>query len=217
MNKYCSRCKAGNLARIVHNGSDVCKRCFENLERKDKNTKKCGKCTQELLKTEFNKDKHTFDGFNAYCKNCRKADKLKYYIKNQNKIKQIVKEWRDADPLRAKLSTKSSRYKLPKTLYQEILDKQDNRCKICKERFSNENPECADHNHNCCPARSMTCGKCFRGFLCNRCNKGLGMFRDNVKFLLASIDYLRENESTDTRADARQQCPTILDESRIGI
>ena len=32
-----------------------------------------------------------------------------------------------------------------------------------------------------------------RGILCNNCNTGIGMFRDNPELLRAAIDYLQRN------------------------
>lgn len=55
-------------------------------------------------------------------------------------------------------------------------------CEICRE-------ECDlvyDHDH-------VT--GLFRGWLCNRCNSGLGWFRDNQDTLLAAASYLRERSS----------------------
>lgn len=73
--------------------------------------------------------------------------------------------------------------------YREQLSKQNNVCAIC------EQPETAvirgkviampvDHDH--------TTGKA-RGLLCTRCNRGLGLFRDNVSILQSAISYLNPN------------------------
>ena len=62
-------------------------------------------------------------------------------------------------------------YGLTEQRYQEILKKQGNHCAFCEETDGLE----IDHNHNCCPKRP-TCGKCTRGLLCDRHNRGIGFF-----------------------------------------
>lgn len=64
--------------------------------------------------------------------------------------------------------------------YTKLLDKQNNACAICK---------CSgkliiDHDHSTLAVR---------GLLCGSCNTGLGCFKDNSKYLLAAIEYLRKN------------------------
>jgi hypothetical protein len=58
---------------------------------------------------------------------------------------------------------------------------QHNRCAVCHETFT-ETPR-IDHDHT---TRNV------RGLLCNRCNLGLGYFRDNVTILSNAIEYLEK-------------------------
>lgn len=57
-----------------------------------------------------------------------------------------------------------------------------------------------DHDHTCCPNHGghgpATCGRCVRGFICGPCNRGLGLFGDNVRALLRAAEYLNEAHST---------------------
>lgn len=46
-----------------------------------------------------------------------------------------------------------------------------------------------DHDHNCCTT-AHSCGKCARGPLCNRCNQGIGFFKENIEILKNAIKYL---------------------------
>jgi hypothetical protein len=62
-----------------------------------------------------------------------------------------------------------------------ILQKQKNRCLICKEKFASSFSSHIDHDH--------VTGR-IRGILCNNCNCGLGYFRDNPQLLHAAIEYL---------------------------
>ena len=54
-------------------------------------------------------------------------------------------------------------------------------CAICRRRVEGRELH-LDHCH--------TTGRT-RGFLCNQCNAGIGMFRDNQKLLDSAIKYLR--------------------------
>lgn len=63
-------------------------------------------------------------------------------------------------------------------------------CSICgsKEKLH------IDHDHACCDrkvsGRKDFCGECVRGCLCNDCNLGIGMLRDDVARILSAVDYL---------------------------
>lgn len=48
----------------------------------------------------------------------------------------------------------------------------------------------ADHDHSCHSAKQFPCEVCLRGFLCHKCNLGLGMFDDNEENLVSALNYL---------------------------
>lgn len=60
-------------------------------------------------------------------------------------------------------------------------------CELCG---SNEDLR-VDHDHSCCSS-ARTCGKCFRGVLCDRCNRALGFFYDNPNLLREAAKYLED-------------------------
>ena len=60
---------------------------------------------------------------------------------------------------------------------------QKNKCAICKKEF-NETPQ-ADHDHKT---------KTFRGLLCSRCNKALGLFLESVRIMSNAIKYVRKHK-----------------------
>lgn len=65
--------------------------------------------------------------------------------------------------------------------YNEIMRAAEGKCAICgriSDRLTLDH--CHDSLH-------------IRGALCTQCNTGLGMFRDNVAFLLSAVDYLEAN------------------------
>lgn len=69
--------------------------------------------------------------------------------------------------------------------HQRILNSQNNHCALCEETEGLE----IDHDHGCCPKRP-TCGKCTRGLLCDRHNRGIGFFTEEE--LIKSLEYLRK-------------------------
>jgi len=64
-------------------------------------------------------------------------------------------------------------------------------CVICKETLVPGRGTVVDHDHNCCPGQK-SCGSCVRGVLCNRCNVGLGMFKDSPALLIQAATYVSE-------------------------
>lgn len=69
--------------------------------------------------------------------------------------------------------------------YNKILGIQGGVCAICKkpEKFRKQRLS-VDHDH-------VTHN--FRGLLCNSCNRGLGLFKDDIAALREAVNYLTEN------------------------
>lgn len=80
-----------------------------------------------------------------------------------------------------------TQYALTGDLIAQIMQRQKHRCAICARDIRGRYT--VDHDHACCPGRK-SCGRCVRGFLCDRCNLGLGAFEDSPRTLRAAIDYL---------------------------
>lgn len=68
--------------------------------------------------------------------------------------------------------------------YLFLLAQQDGVCAICKTRCSTGKRLAVDHEHDT---------GFVRGLLCNYCNRGLGMFRDNIGYMKSAIDYVESN------------------------
>lgn len=64
---------------------------------------------------------------------------------------------------------------------QQMFLEQDGKCAICKSSIEFWTQAKADHDH-------IT--KKSRGLLCDRCNRGIGFFRDDTIVLKAAIEYL---------------------------
>lgn len=74
--------------------------------------------------------------------------------------------------------------------YGQMLAAQGGACAICGTDDPGSGKSFAvDHDHECCPGRG-SCGKCIRGLLCQKCNRGLGLFNDDRDRLKAALRYL---------------------------
>ena len=76
-------------------------------------------------------------------------------------------------------NTRKRIYGITPKRYKDLLEKQENRCAICREPFVSS-PR-VDHCH-------LTGD--VRGLLCQCCNSGLGFFRDCITYLQRAEDYL---------------------------
>ncbi len=75
----------------------------------------------------------------------------------------------------------SKSYNITQEVYIGLVKKQKNRCSICKE-IQVKNQFHVDHNHKT--------GK-VRGLLCGKCNRGIGMLREDIRILENAIAYLQ--------------------------
>ena len=139
--------------------------------------KRCSKCKIEKDTSAFHKSKSRKDGFNPWCKDCKKK-----------RAGERRKE-RGPDPRQLIYYHKRGYKTVAKRLYGESVDfdkmygEQKGRCSICKKHQSELSRRLhIDHNHETGQVRSL---------LCHSCNIGLGMFRDYglyAIFLIIRID-----------------------------
>lgn len=136
--------------------------------------KTCSKCKETKNQIRFHKNKSRWDGTSAYCNECMKLIRKNYT--NNPKT-----SWA------RKLKTK---YKISVKYYEILLQNQKNKCNICKKVEVKKDSTgkvqnlSVDHCHKT--------GK-IRGLLCDKCNLGLGHFKDNVKYLKNAIKHLNNN------------------------
>jgi len=84
-------------------------------------------------------------------------------------------------------ATRWRRYAVTPQRYAEALDAG---CDLCGQKVARLD---VDHDHSCCDLDArVTCGNCVRGFLCNPCNRGLGVFGDNPELLRKALRYLNK-------------------------
>lgn len=197
----CGHCKEWKLpGRFYKNKNRVggigsrCKICCQNCLNKGKlkeYRKKYQKENKDRLSEKSRKyHKEHKDRQNEMCR--------KYYKKNRERLLEVVKRYREEnrDKIRERARKRSIKNKFKNAARKlckqgcEITEKQlkglykqqNKQCKICGKDLKNNKIETAiDHCHNTNKVR---------GWLCQRCNRGLGIFNDSPSLLRKAANYL---------------------------
>lgn len=137
------------------------------------NTKRCFMCNQEKLYSEFMPS--AFIRGDYRCRTCATKRAYKWREKNVERYNIIRK--------RGERKYLLKNYGVTPKWYENKLRKQNYRCAICGSDSNGimRNKLDVDHDH--------ITGK-VRGILCNRCNTGLGQFKDNLQLMQKAIEYL---------------------------
>ncbi len=146
-----------------------------------KRAKRCWDC--HLKKRRKNQAKYLRLGMKR-CPSCQEIKSLEdFYLRKDRGVP--YSDCKDCTKTRAFDFKIQGKFGLAGKEYQLILDIQGRVCAICGASVSDNGKRLAiDHDHKT--------GR-IRGLLCNGCNVGLGMFRDNPKILRKAIRYLKEN------------------------
>ena len=99
------------------------------------------------------------------------------YAANIEKEREDHRKWCVANPEKVKAGH-LRRHGLAIEEYNAMVDAQHGQCAICG---CGDEQLCVDHDHST---------GVVRGLLCQRCNRGLGDFRDNPSALRKAINYL---------------------------
>ena len=147
--------------------------------------KVCKDCNTEYDISNFFYRNKSKNYTSPYCKKCFMRKNNNYRNKNKNKIKAIKrKEYiKNKDKYISRELYK--KYKITLNEYNEMLEKQGNRCFICNVHKDDCSKGLAvDHNHNT--------GK-IRKLLCRQCNSILGYSKENIEILSKCIDYINKD------------------------
>lgn len=79
----------------------------------------------------------------------------------------------------ARDSRRKRKYRITRAEYCDLLTQQKGRCKICNVHYGEELR--VDHNHETGEVRAL---------LCNNCNTGLGLFKEDPDRMKSAIEYL---------------------------
>lgn len=125
--------------------------------------KVCKTCILEQDTSNFHKCAANKDGLHTICKTCDGIRLKSWYRDNAKHVRKTFLK---------------RQYGLSVEELELMYKQQENMCKIC----GLENKLAVDHCH--------TTGR-VRGLLCQKCNQGLGNFKDNTEYLLKAIEYLK--------------------------
>lgn len=189
MFKICSICK---LEKEILSFS-------KNKNFKDGYLSRCKECDKIYIQKYKDKPYKKNLGYSKkyYWENKHKRDKVKlakqsreYVAKNRKQVNINKMNWVKRHPDRSR-AVKLARYwkDIPNhervKKLQAMYEEQEYRCKICKiHQDDNKKTLCIDHCHTT---------KKVRGLLCDRCNHGIGHFKDNIDLMLEAIDYLKKS------------------------
>ncbi len=169
---------------------------------RESDPKRCIKCGEIKPLDQFGVHNREKGQHRNMCRDCSSAwlkeynkspegQKVRGDYREQNKEKmEVYQELYRNDPEKQKLAKEYHRkYDLMKQFgltpddYDEILNKQNGRCAVCKsDRFDSKRKTLAvDHDH--------VTGK-VRGLFCRRCNQAIGAFEDNPDLLRKAATYL---------------------------
>lgn len=149
--------------------------------------KLCPKCKEELPISAFNKSNRR-DGYQTYCRACHnKMQREKYGSDPMAKVKRQIRQNRrkNRDPEIDRRAELKRLYGITLEQYVEMFTIQGEVCAICKEKCPTKKSLSVDHDH-----KTGT----VRGLLCNRCNRALGMFKDNPVLLIRAAEYIKDFE-----------------------
>lgn len=155
-------------------------------------TKRCPKCAESKPSAEFGKNRARADGLSYACSECtRRANRMwresspTHREKNRKKLAELYRD----DPDTYLNYRYRSAYGITLARYNEMLAEQGGACAICRQRPDGQRLA-VDHDHSCCPTAKKSCGKCVRGLLCARCNRGIGYFDDDSAMLKRAAAYI---------------------------
>ena len=138
--------------------------------------KKCTQCKTLKTLDLFHKNPSSSDGRASWCKKCQ--HELLKKQRQDPKMKEKFKIYRFRSLIR-------KRYGITEDQYYQMLKEQNGVCCICKlpnsGGFRPKQRLAIDHDHNT---------KFVRGLLCQKCNRGLGLFNDSIERLKSAIKYL---------------------------
>jgi hypothetical protein len=115
--------------------------------------------------------------------NTNNERKKRYRERHREKHLEYSRQYNNKYYKIRKVKDLCKKYNITLEQYNEIVNKYDGKCHICKSEESRKgfNDLCIDHCHDTLKVR---------GLLCNSCNVGLGCFKDNPELLKKAIDYL---------------------------
>lgn len=131
----------------------------------------------------------------------KKEHNKKYRDANREVINKNANEWAKNNPSVIKNYRLKSRYGASLELYNNLLEKQNGCCAICKIHHTKFGRSLhLDHCHKL---------NILRGVLCVNCNTALGHFKEDVSLLQQAIDFDISELSVDSKKGLSKFCGDI--------
>lgn len=147
--------------------------------------KLCKTCNTTKPLAEFGTKKHTCKSGKVSfytkhkCKECVRTESKNWYKDN----KDIKRAWYDKTKHLKKDYDLKRNYGIDTEQYNQLLKIQEHSCLVCgTHQDALPRALCVDHDHDT--------GK-VRGLLCDACNRGIGLLKDNQVILNRAIRYLK--------------------------
>ena len=168
--------------------------------------KTCVECEISKPVDQFGKNKYCKDGLASWCKDCTRKCLQDWRAIPVNKQKQAERrKWREENVPGVKEARKERskkdwdkmvgykkgdallrRYGISLEDFEKMKKEQDGKCAICGSP-PGKRDLAVDHDHKTGKVRALLCN--------GRCNRGLGLFRDDIEYLKSAILYLEKHSS----------------------
>lgn len=183
-----NKLRAIEECKKTYTSETICKHC--GSYEKYVSTSNCAPCSIKSGLEKLN-TKELMELYRTKEKGKKRLDKWreenpeKYKEQYKNNIaKQKCSEYYHNNKDTVKNTYLQTNYGITLEDYNFLLEKQNEKCKICNNECPTGKSLAVDHNHET--------GK-VRGLLCKNCNIGLGMFFDNLDFLESAVLYLKSS------------------------
>ena len=148
-------------------------------------TFQCTKCKGYFPKAAFRPRKDRSDGITTHCRICLKAAAKAYRERTRTSRRERDREFSrisyHKNPHKHRDRFYRSTYGLSLADFNTLSALQGDKCDICKNPCDESKHLVIDHDHKT---------GAIRGLLCHKCNRALGLFKDNIYSLHAAIEYL---------------------------
>lgn len=145
-------------------------------------TKTCTSCHHTKPLEAFQKRSGGKHGRNSKCKECYKAERKEWYATNRESILEKQRSYRENLEHPREYYLKRD-YGITQADYDQMLHSQGGVCAICGGEETVHRFFPVDHCH--------TTGK-VRGLLCTKCNRGLGLLKDDYETVRKAAEYLKK-------------------------
>lgn len=145
-------------------------------------SRECTSCQSSKPETDFRMESHGKVG--RMCKQCNREKSSAWRAANRDRF---LAQMREAyDPDRARDYTLRKKYGITLDAYKSMCAERMNRCEICVDE-PRDGILRVDHCHKT---------GAIRGLLCDTCNRGIGLLKDDAMTLRSAVSYLTRSLTT---------------------